>query len=82
MRMDLNNIINNIKEFGMKSAEKIKKEFSDRFDEVDKILLGISENLKNIIKSKEELLKQQEEAKKLKNEIDRIKEKLDKILEI
>ena len=82
MRADLNSIINDIKEFGMKSAEEIKKEFSDRFDEVDKILLGISENLKNIIKSQEELSKKQEEAKKLKNEIDRIKEKLDKILEI
>ena len=82
MRKDLNEAIEHIKKFGEKNAEEIKKEFSNRFDEVDKILLRISEDLKKVTKSQEELLKQQEEAKILKKEINKIKEKLDTILEI
>lgn len=82
IRKDLNNTIDDIKKFGERSAKEIKEEFSNRFDEVDNILLNISRDLEKITKNREELFRKQEEAKKIKTEIERIKKELDKILEI
>lgn len=82
VRIDLDNTVNEIKKIGEESAKNIKKEFSNRFDEVDNVLFKISTNLEEITINRDILFKKQEEAKKLKAEIEKIKEKLNEILEI
>ena len=82
VRIDLDNTVNEIKKIGEESAKNMKKEFSNRFDEVDNVLFKISTNLEEITINRDILFKKQEEAKKLKAEIEKIKEKLNEILEI
>ena len=69
-------------EFAKKGIEKIKEFFNKKFEELDKILITLTKNLRESISSEEAAKKALEDGEKLLKNLEQIKTNLEKILEI